>query len=111
MASVTLRGNTLHTNGELPEREGTVVLCVSEDLPFAQNRFCGAEGITNVTTGSAFRSSFTDDYGLRLEDGPLRGLAARAVVVVDGDGKVTYTQLVDEISKEPDYEGALSALE
>jgi thiol peroxidase len=91
-------------------RDDTVVLCVSEDLPFAAGRFCGAEGIENVKTGSAFRGSFTDDYGLRLQDGPLAGLAARAVVVLDETGTVTYTQLVGEIADEPDYDAALAAL-
>src|SRR6478735_1458477 len=149
MATVTLRGNPIHTSGELPAvgsqapdftvtgadlsditldsfsgkslilniypsvdtptcaastrafnqraagRDDTVVLCVSQDLPFAFSRFCGAEGIENVKTGSAFRSSFLDDYGIEL---------------VDGDGKVTYTELVPEIGQEPDYDSALAAL-
>jgi thioredoxin-dependent peroxiredoxin len=164
MAEVTLRGNPIHTSGELPgvgtaapdftvtgsalgdvskadfagkklvmnifpsldtptcaqsvrtfnERaaslEDTVVLCVSADLPFAQNRFCGAEGIENVQTGSTFRSSFGADYGVTLVDGPLAGVLARAVVVVDADGSVAYTQLVPEIGQEPDYDAALAAL-
>ena len=87
------------------------MLCVSQDLPFAFGRFCGAEGIENVKTGSVFRSSFLDDYGVKITDGPLRGLAARAVVIVDGDGKVKYTQLVPEIGQEPDYDAALAALD
>ena len=91
-------------------RDDTVVLCVSEDLPFAAGRFCGAEGIENVKTGSGFRGSFADDYGVRLQDGPLAGLAARSVVVLDADGKVVYTQLVGEIANEPDYDAALAAL-
>jgi thiol peroxidase len=165
MATVTLRGNPIHTPGELPAvgsrapdftvtggdlsdvtldsfagknlilniypsvdtptcaastrafnekaagRDDTVVLCVSQDLPFAFSRFCGAEGIENVKTGSVFRSTFLQDYGVELVDGPLRGLAARAVVVVDPDGKVKYTQLVPEIGQEPDYDSALAALE
>jgi thiol peroxidase len=90
--------------------DNTVVLCVSEDLPFAAGRFCGAEGIENVKTGSAFRGDFGADYGVEMEDGPLSGLMARAVVVVDADGKVTYTQLVGEIGDEPDYDAALGAL-
>lgn len=164
MATVTLRGNPIHTTGELPEvgsqapdftvtgtdlgeiklsdfagkklvlniypsvdtptcasstrefnkraggRDDTVVLCVSQDLPFAFSRFCGAEGIENVKTGSTFRSSFLDDYGVTIVDGPLAGLASRAVVVVDGDGTVTYTEQVPEIGQEPDYEAALAAL-
>ncbi len=92
-------------------RDDTVVLCVSEDLPFAAGRFCGAEGIENVKTGSGFRGSFADDYGVRLQDGPLAGLAARSVVVLDTDGKVKYTQLVGEIADEPDYDAALAALD
>jgi thiol peroxidase len=166
MATVNLRGNPIHTSGELPavgsqapdftvtggdlsdvtldqfagknlilniyprvdtptcaastrafnaragSRDDTVVLCVSQDLPFAFGRFCGAEGIENVKTGSLFRdASFLDDYGVKIVDGPLRGLAARAVVIVDGDGKVKYTQLVPEIGQEPDYDAALAALD
>jgi thiol peroxidase len=165
MATVNLRGNPIHTSGELPEvgsqapdftvtggdlsdvtldqfagkqlilniypsvdtptcaastrafneraggRDDAAVLCVSQDLPFAFGRFCGAEGIENVKTGSVFRSSFLDDYGVKITDGPLRGLAARAVVIVDGDGKVKYTQLVPEIGQEPDYDAALAALD
>ena len=164
MATVTLRGNPINTNGELPavgskipdfqltgtdlgdvtlesfagqpvvlnifpsidtptcaastrtfnqrasEGSGINVLCVSQDLPFAMSRFCGAEGLDKVTAASGFRSSFADDFGVRLVDGPLRGLAARAVVVVDADGKVTYTELVPEIGQEPDYDAALAAL-
>ena len=92
-------------------RDDTVVLCVSEDLPFAAGRFCGAEGIENVSTGSAFRGDFGADYGVRLEDGPLAGLTARAVVVLDESGTVQYTQLVGEIGEEPDYDAALAALD
>lgn len=164
MAQVTLRGNTLNTNGDLPavgspapdftltggdlgdltkeslagqkvilnifpsidtptcatsvrtfnqkaaERDGTVVICVSEDLPFAMNRFCGAEGIENVKVASAFRSDFTDTYGLTLQEGPLRGLSARAIVVLNEDGTVAHTELVGEIADEPDYDAALAAL-
>lgn len=90
--------------------DDTVVLCVSEDLPFAAGRFCGAEGIEHATTGSAFRSDFAEAYGVRLEEGPLSGLMARAVVVVDENGIVKYTQLVGEIADEPDYDAALAAL-
>jgi thiol peroxidase len=165
MATVTLRGNEIHTNGELPAvgsqapdftvtggdlgdvslsslvgqkvilnifpsldtatcaasvrrfneaaagRQGTVVLCVSQDLPFAQNRFCGAEGIDNVKVASGFRSSFTDDYGVRIVDGPMRGLAARSVVVLDENGTVVYNQLVPDIGQEPDYDSALAAVD
>ena len=90
--------------------DDTVVLCVSADLPFAQGRFCGAEGLTNVQTASSFRSDFGDQFGVALADGKLAGLLARAVVVLDADGKVTYTQLVPEIAQEPDYDAALAAL-
>lgn len=164
MAEITLRGNPIHTVGELPavgspapeftltgtdlgdvssadyagkpvvlnifpsidtptcatsvrtfnqkaaEREGVEVLCVSNDLPFAQNRFCGAEGIDKVKPASAFRSSFGDDFGVTLSDGPLAGLLGRAVVVVGADGKVAYTELVGEVANEPNYDAALAAL-
>jgi thioredoxin-dependent peroxiredoxin len=87
------------------------VLCISADLPFAQKRFCGAEGIENVTTLSLMRGrEFLTDYGVAQESGALAGLAARAVIVLDGDNKVIYAQLVPEITQEPDYEAALAAL-
>lgn len=88
---------------------GTAVLCVSKDLPFAQKRFCGAEGIENVTTASAFRDSFGEDYGITITDGPMAGLLGRAVVVVGADGNVAYTELVPEIGQEPDYDAAVAA--
>jgi thiol peroxidase len=163
MAQITLRGNPVHTVGELPAvgspapsftltgtdlgavssdqfrdkplllnifpsidtpvcaasvrtfnqraaGKGLSVLCVSNDLPFAQQRFCGAEGIENVTTASAFRSSFGDDYGVTITDGPMAGLLARAVVVIGADGNVTYEELVPEIATEPNYDAALAAL-
>ncbi|PWH05102.1 thiol peroxidase [Brachybacterium endophyticum] len=90
--------------------ENTTVVCASKDLPFAQARFCGAEGLENVVTGSAFRSSFGEDYGVTQTDGPLQGLLARAVVVLDADGTVIHSQLVPEISEEPDYEAATAVL-
>ncbi len=91
--------------------DNTAVLCVSADLPFALGRFCGAEGIENVTSASVFRSpGFGQDYGVLMSDGPLHGLLARSVVVLDGAGKVAYTQLVPEIGQEPDYDGAVKAL-
>ncbi|MEU7894566.1 thiol peroxidase [Nonomuraea sp. NPDC049152] len=87
------------------------VLCVSADLPFAQGRFCGAEGLDNVVTLSLMRGrEFLTAYGVAQESGPLAGLAARAVVVLDGDNNVVYSELVPEITQEPDYEGALKAL-
>jgi thioredoxin-dependent peroxiredoxin len=92
-------------------REGTVVLGISKDLPFAHGRFCSTEGITNVITLSGFRNTaFGIEYGVDIIDGPMAGLYARSIVIVDEAGKVKYTQLVPEISREPDYEGALSAL-
>ena len=87
-----------------------VVLCISADLPFAQARFCGAEGLDNVVTLSSFRSSFAQDYGVALADGALRGLTARAVVVLDEHDKVWYVGLVAEITQEPDYDAALAVL-
>lgn len=94
--------------GELPD---TAVLCVSMDLPFATGRFCAAEGLDNVITASAFRSpEFVKAYGVGLVDGPLKGLLSRAVVVIDGKGEVIYRQLVGQITDEPDYKAALSAL-
>ncbi len=89
----------------------TVMLMISADLPFAQGRFCGAEGIANVIPLSLMRSrGFAKDYGVLITDGPLAGITARAVVVVGADGKVKYTQLVSEIGDEPDYAAALAAL-
>jgi thiol peroxidase len=91
--------------------ENTVVLGVSVDLPFAAGRFCAAEGIENVVTVSAFRNpEFAKSYGVLMEDGPLKGLLARSVVVVDVDGKVLYTELVPEVTQEPNYAAALAAL-
>ena len=165
MATITLGGNPIHTNGELPKvgskapdfqlvktdlslasladfagsrlvlnifpsidtgtcaasvrefnkkassLENTTVLCISRDLPFAQKRFCGAEGIENVVTLSDFRDGeFGKNYGLELIDGPLKGLHARSVVVLDEDHKVVYTELVPDIKDEPNYESALAAL-
>ncbi len=166
MAQVTLKGNPVHTAGDLPKIGGeaqgftmvkgdlselslsdqkgkkvilnifpsidtdtcatsvrkfnekaasldnTIVLCISADLPFAQNRFCGAEGIENVQTASVFRDNgkFGEDYGVAILDGPLKGLLARAVVVLDEDGQVKHTELVSEIVDEPNYDSALAAL-
>jgi thiol peroxidase len=90
--------------------ENTTVICVSNDLPFALASFCGAEGIENVTTGSGFRSSFGDDYGVRMTDGKWAGLLARSIVVVDEGGNVIHTQLVDSIGTEPDYDAAVAAV-
>lgn len=164
MADITLGGNPVHTNGELPavgsaapaftltkadfssvssadlagkpivlnifpsidtgvcatsvrtfnERAADLdatVLGVSADLPPAAGRFCGAEGIENVVTGSTFRNpEVLEDYGVRMTDGKLEGLAARAVVVIGADGRVAHTELVPEIAQEPDYDAAIAAI-
>lgn len=165
MATITLKGNAIHTNGELPTvgsaapdfhlvdkdlndvklgtykgkkkilsivpsldtsvcatstkkfndyakgRDDLVVLTISADLPFAQGRFCSAEGIDNVITLSMMRSrNFAKDYGVLIQDGPLAGITARAVVVVDEYDRVMYTELVPEIAQEPNYDRALAAL-
>ena len=90
--------------------ENTTVVCISKDLPFALARFCGAEGLDRGEAGSAFRSSFGEDYGVTAKTGPLKGLLSRAVVVIDSDGKVIYTEQVAETADEPDYDAALNAL-
>lgn len=165
MASITLKGNPIHTVGDLPGAGGSapgfrlvgvdladvslddfkgkkvvlnifpsidtpvcqtstktfnekaaslgdaVVLCVSKDLPFAFKRFCGAEGIDKVQCASAFRGSdFGKDYGVEMTDGPLAGLLSRAIVVLDGEGKVVHAEQVPEIAQEPNYDAALAAL-
>jgi len=86
------------------------VVCVSADLPFAQGRFCGAEGLTNVVTASTFRSDFGTAFGVTLADGKVAGLLARAVVVLDEHGTVVHSQLVPEIAQEPDYDAAIESL-
>ncbi len=166
MATVTLKGNPIHTNGELPaigaaapdfvltggdlkdvslkdfagkkkvlnivpsldtpvcatstrrfnEKAGglggAVVLVVSADLPFASKRFCTTEGLANVVPLSMMRSKhFAKDYGVMIDDGPLAGITARAVLVLDEQNKVIYRQLVPEIGQEPDYDAALKALQ
>ena len=98
-------------NKEASSLDNTVVLCVSKDLPFAQARFCAAEGLDNVVTLSVFRCHHFDErYGLTMTDGPLKGLLARAVVIVDEEGRIIYEELVPEITSEPDYASALKAL-
>ena len=166
MAKITLRGNPINTNGDLPEvgasapdfsltksdlsdvglgdfagkkkllnivpsldtptcatstkkfntaiadKPNSVALIISSDLPFAQSRFCGAEGLENVISLSMMRSrNFAKDYGVLITDGPLAGLCARAVVVMDENNKVLYAQLVPEIGQEPDYDPALAHLD
>lgn len=165
MATVTLKGNPIHTNGDLPavgstapafkltgadlgdkslsdyagkrkvlnifpsidtptcamsvrqfnqranSLSNTVVLCISADLPFAQKRFCGAEGLSNVVTLSEMRDRhFSKDYGVLLQDGPLAGLMARSVVVLDENNRVLHNELVGEVAHEPNYDAALKAL-
>jgi thiol peroxidase len=90
--------------------DNTTVLCVSADLPFAQARFCGAEGLSNVVTASTFRSDFGTAYGVKLIDGKMAGLMARSVVVLDEHGTVVHSQLVPEIAQEPDYDAAVASL-
>jgi thiol peroxidase len=97
-------------NQEAARLKNAVVLNVSMDLPFAQKRFCGAEGIQNVETLSAFRSSFAQDFGLKLSNTPLAGLCARAVFVVNPDNTVLHSELVPEITQEPNYDAALKNL-
>lgn len=165
MATITLKGNEIHTNGDLPavgsaapdfsltkgdladvsladfagkrillnivpsldtptcatstrkfneqasQVEGAAILVVAADLPFAMGRFCTTEGIENVTPLSLMRSrKFAKDYGVLITDGPLAGITARAIVVIDAEGKVAYTEMVPEIAQEPDYDAALAAL-
>jgi thiol peroxidase len=165
MASITLGGNPIHTNGELPKvgskatnfnlvktdlgtatladfagsrvvlnifpsidtgtcatsvrkfnenastLENTKVLCISRDLPFAQKRFCGAEGIENVINLSDFKEgSFGKNFGLEITDGPLAGLHSRVVIVLDENGTILHTEQVNEIANEPNYEAALAVL-
>ena len=88
----------------------TEVYCVSADLPFAQGRFCGSEGLANVKTASSFRSNFGKAFGVNLTDGVLKGILARAVVVLDEKGKVLHSELVSEIANEPNYEAAINSL-
>ncbi|MEM7401470.1 MAG: thiol peroxidase [Pseudomonadota bacterium] len=165
MAKITLQGNEIHTNGNLPEigaiapdfvlvnkdlenvslasypgkkkllsivpsldtpvcatstkkfndfakqHEDTVILVIAADLPFAMSRFCGAEGVENVKPLSIMRSdAFSRDYGVLIEDGPLAGITARALLVLDQDNTVIHSELVNEIAHEPDYDAALQAL-
>ena len=98
-------------NAEASRLDNTVVLCISLDLPFAHKRFCGAEGLTAVHSVSEMRSrAFGEAYGVRMTDGPLAGLLARAIVVLDTQGSVLYTQQVPEIVEEPNYADAMAAL-
>ena len=98
-------------NAKANALDNTKVLCISRDLPFAQKRFCGAEGLENVVNLSDFKTgSFGKDYGLEFVDGPLAGLSSRVVLVLDENGTITYAEQVGEIADEPNYEAALAAL-
>jgi thiol peroxidase len=98
-------------NKQAAELQNTVVLCISKDLPFAQARFCGAEGIENVVMLSDFANgSFGKDYGLEITNGPLANLHSRAVIVIDASGTVVYTEQVSDIVDEPNYKAALNAI-
>lgn len=107
----TCAASVRHFNAAAADLDNTVVLCISRDLPFAQKRFCGAEGLDDVITLSDFNNGqFTKDYGLQLIDGPLEGFASRVVILLDEEGTVTYTQQVPEVTEEPNYDEALAAL-
>jgi thiol peroxidase len=98
-------------NEKASSLDNTVVVCVSRDLPFAQSRFCGAEGLENVITLSDFANgSFGKDYALEITDGPLANLHSRAIVVIDENGVIAHTEQVGEIADEPNYEAAISSL-
>lgn len=103
--------STVRFNKEASGLENTKIVCISNDLPFAFGRYCAAEGIDNLDTLSNFRDdSFGTVYGVKIVDGPLKGLCARAIVVVDEEGKVSHAELVSEIVDEPNYEAALKAV-
>jgi len=109
--TATCAASVRRFNAEANKLDNTVVLCISMDLPFAQARFCGAEGLDNVHTLSDFRgAAFGTSYGVAIADGPLAGLESRAVVVLDEKGTVVYTQQVPEIVDEPNYEEVLKSL-
>jgi thiol peroxidase len=97
-------------NQKASDLDNTKVLCVSADLPFAAARFCGAENIENVATGSSFRGSFGTDYGVCFSDGPLAGLLSRSIVLINEQGTVIYTEQIAETTEEPDYAAAIAAL-
>jgi len=107
----TCAASTRRFNEVMNERDDVVVLCVSQDLPFAFARFCSTENLENIQAASTFRSTeFLTDYGVKIGDGALAGLCARAVVVVDEQGTVVHTELVSEIVNEPNYDAALATL-
>lgn len=102
--------STRRFNEKAAKLDNTVVLNISADLPFAQDRFCKTEKLKNIIPLSTFRSSFADDYGVKMIEGPLAGLTARAVVIIDENDQVIYTQWVKEITEEPDYEAVMVEL-
>jgi thiol peroxidase len=107
----TCAASVRNFNKDAANLENTKVLCISRDLPFAQNRFCGAEGIENVVMLSDFNTgSFGVDYGLNFENGPLAGLNSRCIVVINTEGEIAYTEQVTEIVDEPNYEKALASI-
>lgn len=107
----TCAASVRHFNQDASQLENTTVLCISRDLPFAQKRFCGAEGLDNVVMLSDFATgTFGKDYGLEIADGPMKGLHARAVIALDENQQVIYSELVPEIGNEPNYEAALNAV-
>ena len=109
--TATCAASVRRFNVEAAKLQDAAVVCVSKDLPFAHGRFCTTEGISNVTTASEFRSNaFGKNFGVMITDGPLQGLMARAVVVLDKEGTVLHSQLVSEITEEPDYQSALDSL-
>jgi thiol peroxidase len=109
--TATCAASVRRFNVEASKLTDAAVVCISKDLPFAHGRFCTTEGIANVVSASEFRSnSFGKNYGVMITDGPLQGLMARAVVVLDKDGTVLHSQLVSEITEEPDYQSALDSL-
>lgn len=106
----TCAASVRNFNKKSAELKNTVVLNISMDLPFAQARFCGVEGIKNAVTLSAFRSNFSKDYQLEIIDGPLKGLCSRVVIILDENNNVLYSEQVEEITNEPSYDRALEAL-
>jgi thioredoxin-dependent peroxiredoxin len=102
--------STKRFNEEAAKLENTVIICVSADLPFAQKRFCAAEGIENVEAASTFRSSFGVDFGVEISDSVLLGLLSRSIIVINEKGEVAYTEQVGETADEPNYDAALAAL-
>jgi thioredoxin-dependent peroxiredoxin len=109
--TATCAASVRRFNAEASKLADTVVLCISKDLPFAHARFCSTEGLANVVSASEFRgNAFGKAYGVMITDSPLQGLMARSVVVVDKDGTVLHSQLVPEITEEPDYQAALDSL-